>query len=443
MKLLPLLLLFGSCLFLYSCTTQPNYQPISITGHKWTPYITYYPYYKGVQLIELDFIRDSIMVSRAKKREVTSISLQKNIVSQNYVRSGLPIISFEHEFSISYNLAPNAYVVRNKQGKIVAHYNINKEDLQRYQFLPPNQSKQLEKNYHLNKHAAYFLQNQQQFYQYKIISNQGIGIIDTFGSIVLEPIYDSVGVYENSSYCLFQQGKVALVDKDLETIVPANYERIVPFENDLYQVEQNGLIGLCNDKGEELLSPKYKEIQVMPDGGYKIYNGQWGVLDEHYKKIIPPKYDKVSPFEKGWYQVEQEGLVGLLDEQGKKLCPVQYVAISNFEEGCAIVYKGGKFGFINSKMQEIGEIKYDFVHPFHKEVAIVVKEGKYGFINKKGKELVQCLFKKIDYYHENLLKVETMEGKFGLYNTKGIACIVPLYDRLPTYWKYKYKYSCY
>ncbi|MGH1339676.1 MAG: WG repeat-containing protein [Aureispira sp.] len=426
MYVLRLFLLCYAYCVLCSCTAQPTYQPVSLEENTGTPLIIYYPYHNGVQLIELDYATARLEAQKERikaTRESTRLPPEQYFFSNEWSSSSslaYPSSTFHPLPEISLSVS-NAYVLRDKRGGIVAHYNISKEDLSNHEFMLPDEVEQLPAVYHVGRPDHYFFRKPIRAghfstplssYRYKIVSDQGIGLMDTLGNLLLEPVYKDISFYGakdhygkvdlDPMYYLQKDGKTILADKDLKVIVPAKYNKLYPIGGaGVYGIELDSLVGLLDRTGKEIVAPKYKNINPMyKDGFYRVFNGKWG----------------------------------LVDTLGRAVCALKYDAIEGFYNGFAKVHRGYKWGFINTSMQEICHLEYDKVMPFNEEgVAIVKRAGQQGCLNRDGVEVIECKYKWIYNHRPNEIKVQSKEGIFGLFDKKGAIIIPPIYRRIDSY----------
>ncbi len=282
-------------------------------------------------------------------------------------------------------------------------------------------SKQQPTAYHINRGAHYFfykneegilsLSSSFQSKHYKIVSDQGIGLLDTLGNVLVEPIYDDIDYYtvikfDNSEqlapmYYLAKEGKMKVVDQTGKVIVPAKYDRIQPLYHKLYLTTLDSLVGLLDSAGKEIITPKYKAINAMrKDGFYAVSNGRWGLVEA---------------------------------ATGKEVTPLVYDDVGRFQKGFAVVSRKHKYEFINRQLQEICALKYDRVNQFDKEGVAVVTQGQYkGVINRAGKEILPCKYSDIETYRPQKIKV-CAKGLYGVFDKTGKVILPAVYSRLDPY----------
>lgn len=436
-----LILLLLCCVFYccWSCTPQPTYKSIPLGEDVGTPTIIYYPYHKGIQLIELDFITPLIRANQVALEEerykLESSQINHSFLDTNslersssidWIRSSSVNLDWRFRQQGGFPAPPqkvngrNAYVLRNKAGGIVAYYNLSKKDLSKYTFISPREAQKLPPTYHLNREKYYFFQEQygpnfytpvSNIYRYKIISDKGVGMIDTLGNMLLEPIYEDIHCYgvgrRTPMYYLSKKGKTILANKDLKIMVSAKYDTLYPTEEGFYKVEQDGLMGLLDSSGREIIAPTHKDIATQyKDGFYRVFDGRkWGLLDSFGQIVSAMNYDEIGNFQNGFAVVVRQYKHGFIDTNMQEMCPLQYDKMTAFnKEGWAIVERNQHKGCINKEGVEVIRCKYDSIneHDTSDIVVVKVKNAILGQYNRDLEVIIPPIYRRIDDYIHDL-----------------------------------------
>ena len=239
-------------------------------------------------------------------------------------------------------------------------------------------------------------------------SPSSLGMIDTIGNIILEPIYEDIYIHSD------------FVD---------NVHIYRPF----VIVRKDGLEGYFNMDKREFITPIHfkKATSLQEDMAAVSIDGEkWGYIDTTGQMIIEPQWDMVGGFFNGISKVVNDptgkfkdvtislmptpGKSGYIDKKGAYVIPMEYSNINMFvydstaafnrgvyecdyisDPGCQNPYKGYKWGVIsNTGKIVIPDDKYDYIHapfrPFDGRLAAVVELGdKVGVIDYYGNEIVE------------------------------------------------------
>lgn len=152
--------------------------------------------------------------------------------------------------------------------------------------------------------------------------NDKRGLITENGKIILEPIYEQV-FYRKPYYTIKSNGKYGVVSGDGKKLIPIDYDLIYPFDNNFYY-EKAGTKGLMTVDKKVIKSIKYQE--VIPANQFLIIseNKKYGVLDASGNMIIPIIYDCISDsktyfFHNGFIEkAEKDGKFYMLDRYGNE-----------------------------------------------------------------------------------------------------------------------------
>ena len=219
-----------------------------------------------------------------------------------------------------------------------------------------------------------------------------IGIIDLSGNIIIDPIYDSVILYEGTLYAKVRKdGKYGIIH------IPSGSIHI--FENIevkyMWDIDQYGRCIYSDECWYDDSSDKWK------------YSGRLGVLS--IKGVVIPlgKYDNINLLDNGLIEVSNESkdLYGLSDKNGNIILPVKYSYISKFKGQFATICLGGK--------------RDD-------ECSYKVRGGKWGVIDCTGKFIKECVSD-----DEEFLEEKESDNKRTDNNVQFEKPSVILSDRIP------------
>lgn len=272
---------------------------------------------------------------------------------------------------------------------------------------------------------------------YNIINSQDrYGVIDRYGNVVVEPIYDIIQIPNPS--------------KDIFVCL---YE---------YNVEKREYKAKVLDaKGNELYSG-YDNIQAIPtettyDGipfektvlKYKR-DGKYGLLNINGKEITTAEYDQISAisYKEGMLLVKQNDRCGVININGKTVIPVDYETITAdnyynketlYKTTGFIVSKkseaGYRYGYINYKGEIIADTEYTEIERVTEiqddsnVYLVALKEGQAGLLQNK-KVLLNYEYEDISYNSYNDVFVIQRNGKQGVASKEGTIKIQPEYESI-------------
>jgi hypothetical protein len=262
---------------------------------------------------------------------------------------------------------------------------------------------------------------------YRAESKGKIGVIDSFGNIIIKPTYDEIGKFSEGLFnirlnrkwgYLNLKGKIIIplkyiganpfkdgvaivsqkkddqliytgaINKEGKIVIPFIYDNVSYFSEDLAIVcsddeDRFKKCGCVNRKGQIVIPLKYSELGNFLDGYAIATNmyGMKGVIDKHDKIIVPFKYNYIHDFQDGMAQVAiypplSFNKNGFVDYSGREI-ELIYSDAENFSEGFAAVKYGNYWGYINKEGKQITEFKY-----LNKPQAFKNGRGKAFLVNK-------------------------------------------------------------
>jgi WG containing repeat len=253
--------------------------------------------------------------------------------------------------------------------------------------------------------------------------HQNYGVIDMYGNIMLQPIYQSVrqgyyGLYEVS---VSDKSKWGIVDGAGHILVPPQYWKIAftPYKDLFITATESGQ-GLVNDKGKTLLPMSYSKFHISENQKRYIWVSK-SEKDQRYYLFHADKgwlVDTNAHSESNWYFLRFQKLVrkdaslekqlGLFDRESSiLLLPFEYQAIIKDESHiynpkasydsysetyqmshlyyCQQQGKWGVFDAVHRKW--ILPLKYDKIHPFRikDRFYMVSVQGRWQVLDENAK----------------------------------------------------------
>ena len=159
--------------------------------------------------------------------------------------------------------------------------------------------------------------------------------IDTMEDIYVDFNYETIGLYDDGNYQLFNSDGIKIADNGVATCVSdeSSEEKFLKITNDrLYMIDKNGETIFEYDK----IVP----VTYITQNRFIISNNEWekyGIVDNKGNIIVNPEYDEILPMTaSGLYlSVEKDGKYGMIDTEGNVIieCSNKYkdVIVGNDE----------------------------------------------------------------------------------------------------------------
>jgi WG containing repeat len=221
------------------------------------------------------------------------------------------------------------------------------------------------------KYAMIYTQypKEQGFMTYMYINNRYLyGILDTTGTEILAPIFESLSAWEGG-YMLRQQGRIGYYNLQNKGFIPPMYSNLQKYGTDLFLVmNATSNYGLYNTKGEEVLPCEYAQIQLF--------------LRDQYSTPHP-----------NLVKVLQDSFM-FFNTKTKQMLPQKYSNIAFMQPNCYLAETAQGKGCINWEAETILPCKYTTVHIYSKYIT-AVKNNLYGVWDIAGKEILPCKYDKV------------------------------------------------
>lgn len=267
-------------------------------------------------------------------------------------------------------------------------------------------------------------------YKYFLLyENNKMGVIDTNGNRIIEPIYDSIQIPNPSKevfICLYdyntqtEEYKTKVLNEKNEEIL-TKYNKVmaipldgiasnIPYEKSVLTYEKDQKYGLINLEGKVIVKPNYEEIQgltykegellVKKDNKFGVINIKGAeIIKTEYNSIVADNfYDDESKYEKAGYivgkNVDSNYNYGYIRYDGKILLKPEYTAISRIidkedtENIYLIVQNKTKVGLIKNKDLIINFEYKELEYNKENDVLTARKNAKSGILDLQGKEIL-------------------------------------------------------
>ncbi len=435
-------------------------EPIFWKGMDPQAQIYYYPYYNGVQIIEVDYYNRSLEEGRME--------------DMIHPRGG----SSYHD-AINFN-ARNGYLVRNEQGTILQNYGVDQSDIKR--LLAPGSETRISHKWRMEQSRnrgwmnGIIYADEFGFVYHVLASEQGryggkVGLMDTLGNIVLPIEFDQI-TYVKGDYYVVKDGMWGMYDDFLQLRIPIIYNGITPVSKGIYLVRREGAY-LVDRDNHFLNETRYNNIEVVPGKELLIYtiDSKYGLIDTLMNSITPPVYTWISRLDndafvasdtsrrmalidpkgkqitdfkysfevprymgQGYYRVKGEyhdstmskgssmQLLGLVDSTGKECLPTKYESIQLFNHNLILAMRHRKYGLVDVNDSIVLPFDFDKIYGFYEGRTVVEQNKLFGVIDTNGKFVLPVNYKQVSCSTEGRYVLRDINGKIGFIDIEtGIA----------------------
>ncbi|MBR2571833.1 MAG: WG repeat-containing protein, partial [Clostridia bacterium] len=174
----------------------------------------------------------------------------------------------------------------------------------------------------------------------------GWGFIDRTGTVVVEPLYDSVGDFFEGLADVQSGGKWGFVDRTGAVVAEPQYDDVESFSEGLAAVEAGGKWGFVDRTGAVVVEPMYDSVRDFSEGLAAVEaGGKWGFVDSTGALAVEPLYDSVDDFSEGLAAVKAEGKWGFIDRTGDLAVEPRFDDVNGFTRaGFAVVWQDSIVG---------------------------------------------------------------------------------------------------
>lgn len=382
----------------------------------------YYPFYNGVQMIEIDNFRN----------------WEADIAYHEMV----------HPRALSWSMLipgpfANVYLFRNRSGEIVKAFNTDQslEELTKvFSKIPLDQksgsiSHRLMGGFHTGKYYSGWFDYRSreiEFNGYYLVYDTAhgnplgylmgekihglkAGLIDSFGNYFLPAEYSEI-LPVNNNILVSKDGRCGVMDKKKQYIVPMEYDAYNNRYDEIvfYRGEKIGLVYSA------------KKNKVFPVDGLDYIDME--SINHMRQNPQPNRESSLVHFRKG-------DMMGLMDTNYKVVTPAVYDAIMWCAQGRMVCCRDKKFGYLDAKGKEVIPCMYTYAEYFRQDAGIVQHEGKFRNIDRNGKLLPYTvphnewrITEPTPYNTIGDLRVVHTASGCGLVNAKDVFVVPPIYD---------------
>ncbi|MGG3468348.1 WG repeat-containing protein [Neobacillus pocheonensis] len=249
----------------------------------------------------------------------------------------------------------------------------------------------------------------------KEIGGDKWGYINAKGKLILPPIYENAGDFQDNGLAIVRvMDHAGVINSSGYFIVKPKYDTINPFSEGRATVIDHQGFKVIDESGKEITSKAYSYIGDYKESRALIADNTedgrylYGYLNKRGKEVISLTYEYASDFKDGKAVVKTSaGSYELIDKTGKVLKRYPYIFVGNYGQGRLAFQKeqNGKFGYIDEQGTIVIEPKFSGAQPFiqNRAVVNVLEDFKdhYGLINLNGLFTIKPNYNRLDYLEED------------------------------------------
>ncbi|WP_291727311.1 WG repeat-containing protein [Bernardetia sp.] len=311
----------------------------------------------------------------------------------------------------------------------------------------------------------------------KVTTQEGDGLIDKKGNLILTPIYTGIDVFiynKNETYIFaYQNEKITAIEFDTKNgnvkeakkttfssfaTLPSHYAKLdkpevftarlagrLSTDYRWFQNPRTKKWHLLNKQREPAFRDGFDVISVEPISGFTLgrnnVNGSLSaaaLIDHKNGKLISQNklfYAELEDFRtaevaRAYADSTKENAIltkaGLLVTQ---IAGTTIDSMTYFSENRLPIKAGGKWGLMDEKGQVILPPTYSYIFPFENGSAKVKTGENFGIIDKTGKAILPLEYEYIGSF-ENGMALMVKSKQVGVVDNKGKIIITPQYERL-------------
>lgn len=465
----------ASSLLLWSVTAHPQPSFVQKGGPK-VPDTIYFPFYNGVQMIEIDHLK------RWQHTVDFYNGTQPRAISWSRIIPPPP---------------PNEYLFRNTAKQIIKAFNNPLPLLKltrafaQLPLLPAKNKPWLNRPCHATKEIPVWLKTshrvkddyqfngfykiykrlytiikrKEQYREVDFIMQPGelTGLIDSLGNIRIPMLYEAILPLQGE-LLVKKKGRWGIIDKNEQVRVPLEYDEAQGYSTNkdivfyrkgqpviAYDTESKTIVQTTTYDWIDTEAIANHQSDPLRNSGATVFmvrkNGKTGLIDASYREVTAPVYDYCySQFRNGLTRVNRNKKWGYINTRGVEVIDCVYDDATEFAENTAKVLRNGRFYCINSRGQDTSGCdetwrdweKAEYASSCFNGLTTVQREHTYGVINTKNEVVIPVMYDNLhciggydgqNYFLQGYFRVRR-QGKFGIIDTGGKEILPCIYDMI-------------
>lgn len=251
---------------------------------------------------------------------------------------------------------------------------------------------------------------------YAVVSlDKQYGLIDTFGTVVIQPSFEDMRSYGEGMVPVKDNGKWGYVDAQDRLKLPFVYEDAGPFVSGVAVVVQNGKAFYIDTAGNKVTGEFDDAWTFNENHTAKVKVGdRYGLIDTKGNYLVRPEWDNVWNLQEGVATVQRSGKYGYVNQQGATAIEPMYSDVWSSSFGLIPVkLPSGQWGYVDQQGNKAIQQEFSQAYNFSEGVGRVGQNGKYALIDLNGNALTQYSYKVMGYVREGYCPVMTTDNQWG------------------------------
>ena len=274
----------------------------------------------------------------------------------------------------------------------------------------------------------------QNYYPVKI--NQKWGLMDINGALVVSPKYEVIGTPQKFGYTLMQQaGKIGLLNKKGQLLLPAKYEEIKILDSNFISVIFNQAQQVLTANGTIVLKGKeYKDFKVLNRELLSFTkNDLVGCVNTKGAIIVEPSYDGITLYKNQYLKIEKRKQYGLVDLTGKSILPIVADAFNILENGLIFYLKGVLWGAVTLEGKALIPPNYSGYELINSSLIKLERFGENWLFNIPEQKIVSTKSASHFLAFSDKYVLTRLGDKFGLVDYRAREILANKYQEIQSF----------
>ncbi len=261
------------------------------------------------------------------------------------------------------------------------------------------------------------------------------GAIQAKGNIIVPAQYDTL-IMQEPRIMLVKDNMYGLADAQGRIILKPVYQQVGAFNQGVAAVRKDGKVGYVNIHGKFVIEPQYEEGLPFHKGKAIVKKaGKWGAVSISNKSVIPAQYESLQySAVHDLFSAESNGKTTLLNAQGQLLVKDEIVKIAIEDTSKLVrIWKASGADYFNTATKEWQTSQnFERVQPFRNGYALAGTNNQWGVIDASGKIIVPVANDTVVIHQQpqGPLFAIKQNGRYGLSNAIGQTLIPAEYNYL-------------
>ncbi|MCP4441794.1 MAG: WG repeat-containing protein [Aureispira sp.] len=284
--------------------------------------------------------------------------------------------------------------------------------------------------------CCFFLQQmdaQKALYPVKIEGKWGL--IDSVGQLVVKPMYERVGMFDESGISIVQKGDLlGAIDQYGQEKLPCKYQLLEHLGKGFFSIKLENTWKVVGEGGRVVLEQSSGKVEVL-NNGYLTFETLEGKGLAHIGRgvVLPAKYEKIDLRNLPYLVVQDtNALKGVFDNTGKELMSISYDRL-RFYPSIIIGQKSKKWGIFTPKGDCLLETVWESYRFIGDQFIYLHKRGESCLFSIAENKIVANGFHDLFAFNDQYILFSGTDGKVGLYDQKGNIVFKARYETILPY----------